>query len=261
MEPINQFQKVFEQWHEYRVIYCRSCRYCTPPNQVRGHLQEHHAHITPTIREQIIQVVNSINNIAQQPEEVQYPPPDHEAIPGLEVHNGAYHCTAQSISGTPCTYMCLTKDHMAKHCKQEHQWKNTQSRGGHRKSQQQQTPNRMWVNDRTCQQFFRVAPWKKYFPVQPSDPSGNANTTSEIVIRGQQELAADAKVIEEYHEQKKIDGKDNRYEANQWLDRAGWKPHLSQYSKKELVELVMVPQGNKKGPGDSSSDDESEHGL
>jgi hypothetical protein len=72
----------------------------------------------------------------------------------------------------------------------------------------------MWVNDRTCQRFFHVAPWKKYFPVQPSDPSSNTGTTREIVIRGQQELAADAKVIKEHHEQKKIDGKDNRYEAN-----------------------------------------------
>jgi hypothetical protein len=71
---------------------------------------------------------------------------------------------------------------------------------------------------------------------------------NEIVIRGKQELAADAKVIEEYHEQKKIDGKDNRYQANQWLDRAGWKQNLSQYSEKELVEFVMIPQGNKKGP-------------
>jgi superfamily II DNA helicase RecQ len=262
MEPINQFQKVFDHWIEYRVIYCRTCRYCTPPHQVRRHLQEHHPHIIPTIREQITQAVSSIKDIAWQPEEVQYPPVDCEPIPGLEVHRDVYQCTGRSVDNKPCEYMSLTIDPMQKHYKQDHQWKNTQSRGGGRRGQQQQTPNRMWVNDRTCQRFFHVAPWKKYFPVQPRDPSSNPITVNEIVIRGQQELAADIKAIEEYQEEKKIDSKENRYEANPWLDRAGWKPHLAQYSKKELVELIAHPQREKKVPGHddigNSGDDNNE---
>jgi hypothetical protein len=156
MEPINQFQKVFDHWIEYRVIYCRTCRYCTPPHQVRRHLQEHHPHIIPTIREQITQAVSSIKDIAWQPEEVQYPPVDYEPIPGLEVHRDVYQCTGRSVDNKPCEYMSLTINPMQKHCKQDHQWKNTQSRGGGRRGQQQQTPNRMWVNDRTCQRFFYI---------------------------------------------------------------------------------------------------------
>jgi hypothetical protein len=248
MEPINQFQKVFKHWAEYRVIYCRTCRYCTPPHQIRRHLDDHHAHIMPAIRIQIVQAVNSIKDVARQPEEVQYPPPDHEPIVGLEVHENKYQCITPSTDQNVCMYICLTKDHMQKHCKKEHHWKNTQSRGGGRRGQQQQTPNRMWVNNRTCQQFFRVAQWKRYFPVQPRDPSRNPATTSEIVIRGQQELAADIKAIKEYQEKKKIDSKENRYQANPWLDRAGWKSHLAQYSEKELVELIANPQREKKEP-------------
>jgi hypothetical protein len=82
----------------------------------------------------------------------------------------------------------------------------------------------------------------------------------EIVIRGQQELAADVKAAKEYQEQKKIDGRKNRYEANPWLERAGWKPHLEQYSGKELVELIATPQCKKKEPGrdDDSNDDNDE---
>ena len=54
-------------------------------------------------------------------------------------------------------------------------------------------------------------------------------------------LAQQQQAVEEFQQSQKIQPNEHRYEFQQWLKRAGWAQHLSQYEPVELVEMVERP--------------------
>ncbi|KAK5202629.1 hypothetical protein LTR41_011624 [Exophiala xenobiotica] len=124
----------------------------------------------------------------------------------------------------------------------QHGWTNVQKRGGNTRGgqgvRQQQTPNRMWVEQPFGQQFFRVDKWKKIFPVAAHQQDWVQ--VDEIVFRDERQLAAQVKAIEEFQQHKEIGYVENRYEANGWLERTGWVSHLAQYTRDELEKFVVM---------------------
>ena len=54
---------------------------------------------------------------------------------------------------------------MREHCKQKHGWVNQQKRGGDTQAKQLHSTNKIWVQDRACQRFFKVSSWQRYFEI------------------------------------------------------------------------------------------------
>ena len=256
---MQHFESVFEHWAKFRVIYCKTCRFCPVPNQVTRHLKEHHSHVAPEIRQQIAQVVAGIEVVARQPSEVRYPDGEIEPIIGLPVMRAMFQCTGQQEEGVRCMFMCQHVETIQKHCKKQHGWVNIQKRGGNT-FRQQQTPNRMWIDQCQGQQFFRVDRWKRYFPVV--SPHIARTQVDEIVLRAERQLAKQKQAIEEFQRHKEIGAEENRYVANAWLERAGWKAHLAAYTQEELKGFVAIPQNQSPNEGDQqpSAGDKDEEG-
>lgn len=262
---MEHFQAVFEHWPQYRVIFCKSCRFCPVPSQIARHLKEHHSYVAPPIQRQIVEVSRSIAHVAQQPSEVQYPHGAIEPIAELPVLSNLFQCVAPQASGDACGYICQSVKHMQKHGKQQHGWENIQKRGGNTHggvdARQQQTPNRIWVDGCQGQQFFRFDKWKHIFPVVSA--SRQDVHVDEIVLKAERQLAAQKQAIEEFQKHKAIGSEENRYVANGWLDRAGWQRHLAAYSKEELGKFVAIPSNKPSGNPSHHQDDNgsSDDGL
>ncbi|EXJ86299.1 hypothetical protein A1O1_06669 [Capronia coronata CBS 617.96] len=256
------FECHFEHWPEYRVIFCKTCRFCPVPSQITRHLRDHHGHVSAAIQRQIVEAVQQIPDLAQQPGQVRYPDPDTPPIPELGVIENAFRCTAPRNNATEggCGYMCLNIKSMQRHCKEQHGWINVQKRGrmgrGGRDTRQPQTPNRIWVDGCFGQQFFRVDKWKKIFPV--AAPESARVTVDEIVQRAERQLAAQQKAIEEFRQHEVMGHQENRYEVNGWLERAGWASHLARYTRDELEHFVAIPRRKEEVTEEVTEESENE---
>jgi superfamily II DNA helicase RecQ len=249
---MDQFNTIFQHWPEYRVIHCRQCRFCPVPTQIQAHLDTHHAQIAPRTRRRIAEAAQSIprEQVAYQPDDVVYPPADNPPIDGLVVYRNAYQCQGEMGKGQQCRQIRRHIKKIQAHCKEAHQWKNIQKRGGNSHHKQHQTPNRIWRDGVSCQRFFEFGAWQRYFAVEPPQDGLSIEKVDDLVRRGEQMLAQQQQVLAEFQQTKKIQPNNHRYEFHQWLKRAGWAQHLSQYEPAELVEMVEVPQRE----GDPKSD-------
>ncbi|KAK5011345.1 hypothetical protein LTR28_003772, partial [Elasticomyces elasticus] len=186
----------------------------------------------------------SISGVAHQPSDVRYPQGDIEPIGQLPILRDLFRCVGVISEGVECGSIYQSLKGVQRHCREQHGWTNVQQRGGNTRGgqgvRQQQTPNRLWVEQPFGQQFFRVDKWKKIFPV--AAPRQDQVQVDEIVFRAERQLAAQVKAIEEFQQHKEIGYVDNRYEANSWLERAGWVSHLARYTRNELEKFVIMPK-------------------
>ena len=88
---MDQFNTIFQHWPDYRVIYCRQCRFCPVPTQIQAHLDAHHAQIAPRTRRRIAEAAQSISReqVAYQPDDVVYAAGDDAPVVGLGGWGGA----------------------------------------------------------------------------------------------------------------------------------------------------------------------------
>ncbi len=62
----------------------------------------------------------------------------------------------------------------------------------------------------------------------------NLERADELVKRGEAMLAAQLQELEQHQRTQKVQADENRYEANAWLDRAGWAISLDFVKYKRL---------------------------
>ena len=223
---IQWFDQNFVHYRQYRVIICRACRYAVIPKQIESHLQHAHSwQITPKQRRIIRENIFQRSDVAHEPDQVQYPNPNHESIPELRIHFNCYRCSWENEWGEQCRFICRTIRTIQEHCKNTHHWCNHQHRGGNKRTQLQQASNRMWIDGQTCQQFFVQGSWKKLFPIQNTQ---NRQPPKPITVeQALQRLDKKLKWAEKEREEITIEADKNRYIPNPWLDRAGWAKHLN----------------------------------
>ena len=58
------FNRIFQYWPQYRVIYCRQCRFCPVPSQIAGHLDLQYVNVPKQIRARIVEEVQKILDVA-----------------------------------------------------------------------------------------------------------------------------------------------------------------------------------------------------
>ena len=104
---------------------------------------------------------------------------------------------------------------MQKHCKTEHNWKNTQKRGGDVRKKTVGGDNRMWEEGQHCQRFFEFAQWKRYFQVSKQleldRQHGGAKISDATIERLAEELKES---IAKKRKEREIKGSSSRYLPN-----------------------------------------------
>lgn len=242
---MDHFENVFDHWSQYRVIYCRRCRFCPVPDQVFGHLKQYHGHLSRAVRKEIASIVDSLPDLARELKNVRYPAPTDQYIPQLDVFDNGSQCLGVKEDGQPCGQVLRTTWSMQKHCADKHGWMNEQKRGGDVRTKQTHAPNRMWVEGQRCQTFFHFKPWSRLFIVDQSRAEGvhcGVSQVEKLLQRGQAMLAQHRRALEEHQQQKTIGDGEHHYTANAWLERTGWERHLQHYTKAQLPEFIRLPQ-------------------
>ncbi|OQN95114.1 hypothetical protein B0A48_18841 [Cryoendolithus antarcticus] len=82
---MDAFNQVFIHKPEHRVIVCKQCKYAVNPAQVRGHITANHSGIPKQQRQQIVEFVAGLPQIAYTPDRVKYPDISSEAVVGIPV--------------------------------------------------------------------------------------------------------------------------------------------------------------------------------
>jgi hypothetical protein len=149
-----------------------------------------------------------------------YPDPEKPAILGLPIFKDGLVCQAQRTQGTQCRYVCRDMSTMQKHCKVEHNWENTEKRGGNVRKKTAGGNNRIWKEGQHCQRFFEFAQWKKYFQVsnqQEWDMQHEGAKVSDAIMERFAEEIEES--IAKKKREREIEGSGSRYLPNNyaWL--------------------------------------------
>lgn len=242
---MEHFERIFDHWPQYRVIYCRQCQFCPVPDQVLGHLKQYHGHLSLAIRKEIVRIVDDLPDLARELRQVRYPNATTSHIPQLKVFEDGLRCLGVKENGQGCGQLYRTTWSMQQHCASQHGWANEQKRGGDVRTKHTHASNRMWATGQRCQTFFHFKPWSRLFLVDQSragvDQQGVSHV-EETLQRGKAMLAQHRRALEEYRRQKPIGDGEHHYTANAWLDRTGWEHHLQNYTRAQLPELIRLPE-------------------
>ena len=133
------FDGIFQHMQTYKIIVCKRCVFAVVPQQIDRHLREHHPQIDKQNRSRIVERVRTLEAVADNKEDVEYPQADEEPVEGLEVFKDGLQCMGQQ-DGNPCKYVCRTAFGMQKHCRLEHGWVNERGRGGNVRRKGKQAP-------------------------------------------------------------------------------------------------------------------------
>lgn len=76
-----------------------------------------------------MEAARDIDELAEDEEEVEYPTPESEPVPGLAVRRDGWMCAASTADGLLCRCVLQHVKDMQKHCRKHHQWTNPRKRG------------------------------------------------------------------------------------------------------------------------------------
>ena len=257
---MEQFDNVFIYLPTYRVILCRQCGYAVEPSQARGHITKRHRKTSAEECQAIITFIQQIEEVAWQKDDVQYPEPESRPIDGLPVYKDGYCCRATSAEDDErCRFVCQTSQTIQKHCREQHQWKNQQGRGGHIFNRRKQPANRLWEDGCVYQRFFVQGPWKRYFEVQRSNTMQQQQQQSNsIVERGLHTYEMMQQAIQQAREARTIQPNTSRSVVERWVHFTRWAVHLQGFRSEELIEHIRDPIEGQQS--DSSSQGSSSQG-
>ena len=79
------FDGIFQHIQKYKIIVCERCAFAVVPQQIDRHLREHHPRIDKQNRSRIVERVRTLEAVAHNKEDVEYPQVGEEPVEGLEV--------------------------------------------------------------------------------------------------------------------------------------------------------------------------------
>lgn len=245
-DQMDTFHKAFIHLSQYQIIICRACEYAVAPSQVELHLSLSHPGMPLQTRNELINFVDGMSEVARTQDQVIYPQRGVSAIPDLPVMCG-FACTMRNDRREQCGYMCLTIQAIQRHCKKEHNWINTNSRGGDVRQKSKEPPPRPWIPGQLCQRFFEAPKWKKYFAVSQAQDHSHTSESDRDADLGQigNDMLNDYNnKIQNQKEKRKIEASSNRYVANSWLDFVGWEDHLQGFNRNQLLKAIKPVDDN-----------------
>jgi len=162
---MSDFHQLFAALHQYRILICINCQCAIIPSGIPKHLRVSHKRLTLQQRRDIIFQVNDLAELAQVESDVIYPATTDPPVTQLPVYFDGLRCSGRDERGEPCPYICRTPRGIQDHCERHHGWINEQKRGGNARLKQVHSRNKLWTCHHTCQRFFKVGKWQRYFQV------------------------------------------------------------------------------------------------
>jgi hypothetical protein len=244
---MDQFNHIFAHRPEYRIVICKQCQSGIVPANIPTHLGKHHAEFGSTTRREMVEVAKRIPGLAQASDEVVYPPASSRPVPDLPVWTDGFRCTASTGGDVPCGHVRRRLKHMQTHSREAHGWINPQRRGRPAgRERQHEVP---WVANVRCQRFFKTGGFQKLFEVGAERGRERGRDGAEAggstAAQAKREFETAWATVGEEKKKRAVDGDQNRYEPNAWLNRAGWARHLSGIEREWLVSLARPPDGEK----------------
>nr|POE87058.1 atp-dependent dna helicase tlh1 [Quercus suber] len=232
-------------------------------SMIASHMQVQHPSISKEDRIHIVQMAQTVPQLAQQPEEVQYPLPDSRPVEGLPVFRDALQCALQSRDSA-CNYACREPKGMAKHCREQHQWKNPRKRGRYPHIRQHDDTRMIppWRAKQAVQQFFKTGKWQRYFPVQVDNQLSNEQTEGvpnpeQIIQQGKTILERFKIGFKRAREGDTSNQQRRRCEPNPWLEHTMWESHIGPYRE---WAVKMIKENGMARSGTSELQPEVEEG-
>ncbi|KAM0714670.1 hypothetical protein Q7P37_003050 [Cladosporium fusiforme] len=242
-----ELDHIFEINACHRVLICTKCQYAIIPSQLETHLKASHPRFSPEQRRGFVSRIKDSTDIAKAHEDVVYPRPTDPPVHSLPVYFDGLRCRWVSNGDIECSYVCRTLRLMREHCKQSHGWVNQQKRGGDTRAKQLHSANKIWVQDRACQRFFKVRSWQKYFEVaaNPSQTSPEHRADQkrlffqkqrEDVKRAANDLMEAANIVQGFN--------DHQSTVVPWLRETGIVNHIGRLKKDEIKAAIALPSAD-----------------
>lgn len=230
---MDSFDKLFQHLPKYRVIICNRCQFAVIPGQIDSHIKSRHIDFSRAQRTQIVAHVATLSDVAQTPEDVQYPRIDSAPVEGLPVIKDGLRCVHETSAGT-CNYTCQTTKAMSAHCRRAHQWQNPRKRGGDARLRPAEATGRLWVQGQPFQRFYRTGTWQQCFPVRAtggssSDQSESITNDQQATQQGEAILNGFFQAFEDAQEEDNSNDQRRRCEPNPWLEHTMWERHIGPY--------------------------------
>jgi len=232
------FEKLFIHHRECQVIICKRCQFAVNPANAKGHIQSKHKTVTKEQCARVVEFIGRLSQVAWNPAQVKYPDASSPAVPGIPVYANGLRCVFE-VEGRECNYTCRERSGMQKHCK-THGYENPRRKG---RPNEETDQSRLWVENQTCQWFFRTGKWQKIFPVQVVPRSGQAPAV-DVVAKANEWMDDLFNGMDQ--EQERIRTERNRYEPNPWLEHTGWERHLDSNHRRWITQFVKAEPNAKK---------------
>ncbi len=254
--PTSKMDEFLTHLPDFHVVVCKKYQYAVLPSQIDAHympkkptgskkvVKRPHG-LDKVTRDRIKKDIAKIEGLIPNPEVLKqcpfiFPPATARPIPALAQPQVAIRCRFPVQEGE-CGYICCSSQQIQNHCTDDHQWKNTESRGRPRKARVRQIPSVPWETGIHCQRFFPQGPKSQYFEVQPvptrPPPTPRITSRKSQFDAAKQEMQRAFKKAEE-EEERQIKETDEAKEPSPWLKRVGCIPHLASVDRKEARELV-----------------------
>jgi hypothetical protein len=231
---MEQFNVIFEYLPEHHIAICKSHRQGIVKSQLKTHLNRKHQEYVRQTRLNIVKAVQQerlLQDWAVTQDEVVYPTAECAPLPHLPVYQDGLRCQN-------CGYINRNIDRIQEHCKQGHRWE-SRSRAGRPSDKQ-----RMWTTV-SCQKFHNTNKLGRLFQVggeaesrrAPDSADGDVSQAIEMSLTQAMTRLEDA----EKEKCAAIEADTDRYDFNEWLNRAGWARHLQGLKRDWLLAMVVKP--------------------
>lgn len=228
---------------EWRVVVCVDCRLCNVADEVETHLTQH-KQMTIEQRREISRKVRCIPGIRRNQNDLkdfEFPPAEYAAHPLLEVATDCIGCLS-------CPFICRDLKRMKRHCRSEHRWKNTQTRGRiAAKNKHLVEASAHWREGVRGQRFFQQGYASSWFEVdKPTEVSSDGNNEA---LRNVWSTSWDGKI--EKHEavlksereerQRFADTRTGVDFESTWIRKLGVAKHLGKYDMRAMWQATGLP--------------------
>lgn len=239
------------------IIVCRECGIGLVKARLKTHIDAHHKHLPVTVRKAVVEAARDIEDLAESEEDVVYPAPESEPVPGLAVRRDGWMCTASKADGSSCGWVFQQVKDMQKHCRKHHQRVSTRKRGRVRLGHNEGEADPMWVGGVCYQKFNRAGRLGRLFPVnatanreQAGEEGEEEGEAEDVAIKQRLEASfrETAKMLEEADREAnaRIEPDNNRYVTHAWLNRVGWARHLAGLDRDWLSAQIQRPKKSEK---------------
>lgn len=253
----------FVYLERYRVIVCQKCEFACVSDEVSTHLLSKHHDLPCTTRRAIAEAVAHLPNIRRNQADLfdfQFPPPNTNPIPHLSPPQ------TDGLKCRRCPYVVRHEKKMKQHCRDCHNWQNTQGRGRPRLDQKDATigtsglpPELPWRDNVHCQRFFLSRAASGWFEVKRKTAicksklaRGDYTEALALPSKLPPETQTHIQGVVERHERyvdarnqprhyAKALGEESLAATSPWLDRTQWRTIYRDARRDILRAMIRLP--------------------